>query len=66
MKPHLPNLQKNIIDKSNVISVGKIPGNVPGAFYDLYGLGWVNGVIAAGSARVDMRAGNATARIKMK
>jgi hypothetical protein len=50
----------------NVVSVSKIPGNVPGAFYGLYGLGWGNGVIAAGSTRVDMRTGNATARIKMK
>jgi hypothetical protein len=51
---------------SNTVTVGNIPGNVSGAFYGLYGLGWGSGVIAAGSTRVDMTVGNATARIKMK
>ena len=50
----------------NAVTISNIPGNVDGAFYGLYGLGWGNGVIAAGSTRVDMSGGNATARIKMK
>ena len=50
----------------NMVSIGNIPGNAPGAFYGVYGLGWGNGVIAAGSSRVDMSAGNATVRIRMK
>ncbi len=50
----------------NMVAVGNIPGNVSGAYYGIYGLGWGNGVIAAGSSRVDMSAGNAATRIKMK
>lgn len=50
----------------NAVMVGNIPGNVAGAFYGIYGLGWGNGVIAAGSTRVNMSAGDTTARIKMR
>ena len=50
----------------NSVTVGNIPGDVDGTFYGLYGLGWGNGVLAAGSTRVDLSAGNATARMKMK
>jgi hypothetical protein len=48
------------------VTVTKIPGNVSGAFYGVYGLGWGNGVIAAGSSHVDMSNGSATTRIKMR
>ncbi|HXE96866.1 MAG TPA: DUF4382 domain-containing protein [Dongiaceae bacterium] len=51
----------------NAVTVSNIPGNVNGAFYGVYGLGWGNGVITAGSTRVDMSGGsNATTRIKMR
>jgi len=51
---------------NNAITVDNIPGNVPGAFYGVYGLGWGNGVLAAGNTRVDLSSGSATAKIKMK
>ncbi|MBI5484989.1 MAG: DUF4382 domain-containing protein [Deltaproteobacteria bacterium] len=50
----------------NTVAIGNIPGSVAGAFYGVYGLGWGNGVIAAGSTRVDMSAGNTTAVIRMR
>ncbi|MEI7817033.1 MAG: DUF4382 domain-containing protein [Desulfuromonadales bacterium] len=52
--------------RSGVI-LNNIPGNLPGAVYGIYALGWGNGFLAAGNAfGVDLRAGNATTVIKMR
>ena len=50
----------------NTVTVGNIPGKIAGTFYGLYGLGWGNGVLAAGTTRVDLSAGNAAATIRMR
>lgn len=50
----------------NTVMIGNIPGSVAGAFYGVYGLGWGNGVMAAGSTRIDMSSGNASAVIRMR
>jgi hypothetical protein len=51
---------------ANAVNVTNLPGNVAGAFYGIYALGWGNGVLAAGSTHVNLNNGTATAHIKMR
>lgn len=63
--PVVGNAMSNGGGMGHPVSLENIPGNVQGAHYGLYVLGWGNGILAAGKGNIDLTNGSNSKMIKV-